>query len=221
MEQCFRKWGLPRTIKADHGRPFGDPQTTSVPELSLWFIGLGIKPEWTRIACPRDNATVERLQRTTALWSEPERCCSVEQLQKRLTQAGVVQREKYSLRRHKSKNRKELYASLWNNKRRYKKENFSINKVYAFLKQVNFVRRVSKSGTFNFFNQSVYVGVAYKYQELTIRLNQKKLCWTLAGRSEEVFASFTADNFCEKQVRSLKVSQFRVLKVTKLSVANK
>src|SRR5437867_5557619 len=72
--RCFRRWGLPRAIKVDNGKPFGDPQRTSVPELALWLCGLGVGVIWNPPRSPRDNAKVERMQGTTAAWAEVEKC---------------------------------------------------------------------------------------------------------------------------------------------------
>ena len=60
MKQIFEQWGLPSYIRVDNGKPFGDPQRCSIPELGLWLIGLGIEVVWNRPRTPKDNATVER-----------------------------------------------------------------------------------------------------------------------------------------------------------------
>src|SRR3954468_9301443 len=68
MKQLFEQWGLPSYIRVDNGKPFGDPQRCSVPELALWLIGLGIEVVWNRPRTPKDNAKVERMQATTSRW---------------------------------------------------------------------------------------------------------------------------------------------------------
>ena len=90
---------MPRAIKVDNGRPLGDMQRTSVPELALWLIGLGIKMIWNPPRSPRCNAKVERMQATTARWVEVKSCRSCGELQQKLDQAARLQREHYRPRR--------------------------------------------------------------------------------------------------------------------------
>ena len=66
LQQSFEQWGLPKSIKVDNGKPFGDPQRSSVPVLALWLIGLGVEVIWNPPRSPRANAKVERMQGTTS-----------------------------------------------------------------------------------------------------------------------------------------------------------
>ena len=167
MKQIFEQWGLPRYIRVDNGKPFGDPQRCSIPELGLWLIGLGITVVWNRPRSPKDNATVERMQSTTSRWAEVEQCDSCTVLQQRLDKAGTVQREQYQVRRLGGKSRKELYPELWNNSRIYKsKEAFDISRVCTYLSQVRFTRKTNKKGTFTFYAQRVYAGHSYIHQSV-------------------------------------------------------
>jgi hypothetical protein len=218
--RCLQRWGLPRSIKVDNGKPFGDPQGGSVPELALWLIGLGIEVVWSRPHTPRDNASVERMQRTTAQWSEPARCCTPAQLQKRLDAAALIQREKYTLRRQGGKSRRQIYPSLRSNPRIYQSRGFDIEKVYEYLKKKVFTRKVSKNGYFSFYAQSVYVGTAFKNQSLNLRLDPQKMHWKIVDDTNQAIGTFQADNFCEKRIRQLNVCQNKILKVSKLIVAN-
>jgi hypothetical protein len=220
LMRSFKKWGLPRKIKVDNGKPFGDPQRSSVPEVALWLIGLGIDMIWNHPRCPRDNATVERMQRTTAQWAEPGGCRSSGELQKRLNEVEHIQTKHYGLRRFKGKTRRELYPGLWSNPRSYEHIHFSIKKVYAYLKNIVFVRRVSKSGCLCFYAQSVYVGTQYKNQDITVVLDPKKLCWKLTNPQGQTFACLSADNFCQSAVQNLNVCRKRNVKIVKLIVAD-
>jgi hypothetical protein len=219
--QCsFRKWGLPRAIQVDNGKPFGDPQRSSVPELALWLIGLGIAVVWSRVRTPKDNASVERMQRTTAAWAAPQECNSLQEVQHRLTAVAQLQREKYTLRRNKGKTRRQLYACLWRNRRTYQSRGFAIEKVYAYLQHLLFVRRVSKSGSFTFYSQSVYIGTSYKNQDLVIEWYKPKSCWKLATLDGKGLGYFAGDNFSSSAIKKLKVCRSRSLTVVKLQDAS-
>jgi hypothetical protein len=218
----FRRWGLPRVIQVDNGKPFGDPQRASVPELALWLIGLGIKVVWSRIRTPKDNATVERMQRTTACWSEPQQCHSLEELQLKLNQIGSIQRDRYTLKRRRGKTRGELYAALGRNRRRYcSNRSFDVKKVYTYLQKLVFVRRVSKGGCFTFYAQSVYVGTRYKNQDLLIKFNGRKGCWQLTTPEGKPLGHFSADNFSPTALKKLNVCRQRNLKVVQVHDAEK
>src|SRR4051794_26093841 len=170
MEQIFEQWGLPKYIRVDNGKPFGDPQRCSIPELGLWLIGLGIAVVWNRPRSPKDNATVERMQSTTSRWAEVEQCDNCTALQQRLNKAAIIQREQYQVRRLGCKSRKELYPELWNNSRIYNsKEAFDISRVCTYLSQVRFTRKTNKTGAFTFYAQRVYVGRSHVYQTLCLQ----------------------------------------------------
>jgi hypothetical protein len=221
LRRSFQRWGLPRHIKADNGKPLGDPQKSSIPELSLWFIGLGISVVWNRLRTPKDNASVERMQRTTACWAEPQKCSTVEELQTRLRQAALLQTEKYELRRRAAKTRRQLYASLWNNKRTYKSSGFDIKRVYAYLQNLSFVRRVSKSGGFTFYAQCIYIGTQYQHQDLILKFNSRKVCWKVMAPGGAFIGCLPADNFSATAIKKLHVCRARNLKVVKLHGVNK
>lgn len=215
----FKHWGLPRKIKVDNGKPLGDPQRSSLPELVLWLVGLGVEVEWIAPRAPRQNATVERMQRTTAQWAEPERCNTQGQLQQRLDHLVALQTSHYPLHRKAGKNRQQLYPSLWANPRRYTKSSFHIKKVYAYLQKTHFVRRVSKNGCISFYAQSIFVGTAYQNQDLSLRFSARKMCWNLVDQTGVCIATVPAENFSKSAIEQLNVCRKRSLKATKLPVA--
>jgi hypothetical protein len=174
MRRCFKRWGLPRSIKVDNGKPFGDPQRTSVPELALWLVGLGVKVKWNPPRSPRSNAKVERMQATTATWAEVTSCWDCRSLQQRLDKAALIQRENYELRRLRGKSRKQLYAALWTNRRSYGRSSFDINRVYRYLKEVTFKRRIGKAGRLTFYAHKIYVGATHKSKLVDITFDAKK-----------------------------------------------
>lgn len=65
LEQCFRRYGLPRAILSDNGAPFASvhaPRRFSV--LSAWLVRLGIRPLFTQPRHPEQNGRHERMHRT-------------------------------------------------------------------------------------------------------------------------------------------------------------
>jgi putative transposase len=63
MTPLFRRAGLPAIIRVDNGAPFGGKGALGLSRLSVWWLRLGIKVEFTRRARPGDNAAHEQLHR--------------------------------------------------------------------------------------------------------------------------------------------------------------
>ena len=212
LVHTFEQWGLPRCIKADNGAPLGDPQRMSVPVLALWLIGVGIEMVWSRPRTPRDNATVERMQATTSRWVEVEKCSSCQELQQKLDEAAVLQREKYPVKRLKAQSRKQVYPELWTNNRGYSPASFELPRVYQYLSKLVFVRKVNNDGTFNFFNQNVYVGWAHRGKTLSLHFDLPHQHFNISDDKGHIIATLQADNFSAEHIVNLTVSTYQYVK---------
>jgi len=202
---------MPKTVRVDNGRPFGDPQRSSIPVLALWLIGLGIEVIWNRVRCPKDNATVERMQATSSRWAEAEQCSDCTQLQNHLDQAARVQREQYQVRRMGYKNRKELYPAVWNNTRVYSSSAFDLLRVKDYLGKVTFVRKVSKKGCINFYAQKILVGGCYHNSYVWLHYDAQTNSFRVEDENKIAIGCFTADNFSQPNIMNLSVCQNRYL----------
>jgi len=60
MQRLFRARGLPEAIRVDNGSPFGGKGALGLSRLSVWWLRLGIRVEFTRRARPGDNAAHEQ-----------------------------------------------------------------------------------------------------------------------------------------------------------------
>lgn len=216
LRRCFKQWGLPKAVRLDNGRPLGDPQRSSVPELDLWFIALGIEVKWNQPASPRQNAKVERMQQTTAQWAEVVQCTTCLQLQQHLDRVALMQRERYGVRRLQGKSRKQCYGALWQNPRPYERRCFNAARVYAYLGKVTFMRKVSKSGFFTFYAQRVYVGTRYRAQTLAIGFDALCKRFWVSEPAQKAFAFFAADNFSARAIQTLQVCRLRTIKCSNL-----
>jgi hypothetical protein len=63
MKACFGRYGLPLTMRVDNGAPFGNRGPRGLSQLSVWWLRLGIKVEFTRPARPQDNGAHEQMHR--------------------------------------------------------------------------------------------------------------------------------------------------------------
>ena len=64
FKRIFRQYGIPQIIRVDNGTPFAAMGLAGLSKLSVWWIELGIRVEFTRKGCPRDNGSHERMHRT-------------------------------------------------------------------------------------------------------------------------------------------------------------
>jgi hypothetical protein len=188
--KVFWQWGLPRCIKVDNGRPFGDPQLQVVPILALWLIGLGIKVIWNRPRQPTDNAIVERGQGVLNCWIEPEKCGSVDELQKKLLEEARFQREVYPVQRLGNKTRVEYFPQLMQPGSPYRPKDFQLKRVLDFLAEGQWERTVSSVGQFRHYGQRMQAGMKHKNQQISIKLDAAANEWMVFDRKGECIGRF-------------------------------
>jgi putative transposase len=77
MTRLFQARGVPEAIRVDNGSPFGGKGALGLSRLSVWWLRLGIRVEFTRRARPGDNAAHEQFhgcyQREVVAESAPNR----------------------------------------------------------------------------------------------------------------------------------------------------
>jgi hypothetical protein len=200
----------------DNGKPFGDPQRSSVPELALWLIALGVKVIWNRPRSPRDNAKVERMQGTTSRWAGIQSCCNCTELQSRLDEVAQLQRETYQVKRLGYQSRKQCYPQLWSNSRTYSSQCFEVSRVECYLSQVTFVRKVTSRGLFSFYAQSVYIGYAHRAKTISLSYDATHKQFMIAEPDGSIIACLAADNFSSQNIEGLSVCQNRYVKCSNL-----
>ena len=59
----FQRHGLPVVIRVDNGGPFASNGPAGLSRLSVWWLRLGIRVEFTRPGCPQDNGAHEQFHR--------------------------------------------------------------------------------------------------------------------------------------------------------------
>ncbi len=64
FRHLFRTHGLPQKIRTDNGHPFASTAIANISQLSVWWISLGIWPEFIEPASPYQNGRHERMHRT-------------------------------------------------------------------------------------------------------------------------------------------------------------
>lgn len=62
--RAFQEYGLPARIRSDNGVPFATQALGRLSALSVWWIRLGILPDFIEPASPQQNGRHERMHRT-------------------------------------------------------------------------------------------------------------------------------------------------------------
>lgn len=64
FEKVFAEYGLPEVIRVDNGSPFASTAAGRLSRLSVWWMTLGIEPQFITPGCPEQNGAHERMHRT-------------------------------------------------------------------------------------------------------------------------------------------------------------
>ncbi|MEO1401596.1 MAG: hypothetical protein AAFV72_10170 [Cyanobacteria bacterium J06635_1] len=195
MQRWFEQWGRPAQMQLDHGQPWQSGRSDLPSLFELWLIGLGIEVVWSRPCRPQDNGIVERSHRTTQAWSAPAYCRDLEHLQYSLDEAARVQRQLYPT--ETGTTRLQRYPQLLACPRPYQinkePQLWSLQRVYSFLAQGCWQRKVDASGRISLYNHNYTVGRALGGQMLWVRFEPTTGEWlycnekgVIVGRSQSL-----------------------------------
>jgi transposase InsO family protein len=71
--RLFREFGLPKRIRTDNGAPFASNALGRLSRLSVWFVQLGILPQFIEPASPQQNGRHENMHLVLKRRSRPPR----------------------------------------------------------------------------------------------------------------------------------------------------
>jgi hypothetical protein len=206
LRRQFRRWGRPQAVRVDNGPPWGNWNDLPVA-LALWLMGLGIQVYWNDPGRPQQNAKVERSQGTGKRWAEPQRCASVEQLQRNLDEADHIQRECYPAVGELS--RLAAFAELRHSGREYsqawEQAHWSFERVVNYLKEFVVPRRVRRQGSVSVYEQDYYVGVAYRGQTLLVQFDPTDTSWVICDASGQQLRRHPAREINREQIVKLQL----------------
>jgi len=204
--KVFKEMGIPKNIKIDNGRPFGDPQMELITPLVLWLTGMGINIIRNRPKRPTDNAVVERSQGVMGKWTEYKKCKNTDELQSRLLREAKFHNFHFPIRRKGNKTRIELYPNMQKTQTRWKASNFELKKVLDLMAKGSWERKVSSNGQIGFYGQRFSVGQKYRHQIVSIKLNTAQNKWFIYDASG-VLIKKRSSPFCIENIWKLDFSQ--------------
>lgn len=184
LRLAFADWGLPKSLQVDHESVFYD-NTSKSPfptRFQLWLLALGVSLQFGRVGCPTDQGMTERshqlwykqvLQGATfnnwdALYMKLRERRDF--LNCHLPCASLNQQPPLRVfpdAHHSSRN----YRPEWEH------DMLDLDRIYAYLAEGRWFRKISDNGTFSLGAQVYYVGQQWKHRqaEITFQPDSKYL----------------------------------------------
>lgn len=178
------------------------PSRESFSVLHLCLVAHGIHLKLNPPRTPTRNAKVERNQGTTSRWSEVTKCKDYLDLQIRLNQAVVDQRENYPTRVCQGKTRIEAYPELKSNPVRFNPWDFDVKRIYRFLAKGEWIRKVSDRGVLVLFGNKYQLTARNKEKEVIARMNPTDGTWHFFDKAGKFLLSLPAKGISEIRLKS-------------------
>jgi hypothetical protein len=207
LRSAFVRWGLPRRLRVDNGKPWGS-WSDLPPALALWLIGLGIDMLWNDPCCPQQNGVVERSQGTAKRWAEPHACQTLAELQARLDADDALQRERYPWAQGRS--RGQLFPGLAHSGRPYREADeagaWCLERVRAHLAGYAVPRRVDGQGKVSVYNRNLYVGVMHGRQQVCVQFDPDQGHWLISDSAGRQLRTQPAPEISAESIRGLRLA---------------
>lgn len=210
LREAFATWGRPDRLRVDHGSPWGSWNDLP-PPLALWAIGLGIAMHWNRPRHAQENGKVERCHGVLAGWVEPTTCPDAATLQTRVTAASRMQREVYPAVQGQA--RRVAFPGLTASDHPYTPATeaalFDQRRVWRYLAERVWRRRVDKVGRISLYNRPLGVGRAWAGQEVVVGFDADAAAWIVQDAAGHLIRRWPAPELSRARIRRLDVSQPR------------
>jgi len=164
FERVFEEYGLPEIIRSDNGKPFASRGAGGLSSLSVWWVIIGIRPEFIAKGHPEQNGVHERMHLTLKKEATVPASRNLREQQRRF---DIWMKEFNEKRPHEAIEMKVPAQEYCSSTREYERgEN---NK-----KQIKYpdgykVRRVRRNGEIRWKGKMRFVGVALKGVKVGIK----------------------------------------------------
>lgn len=201
MRYVLWRWGRINFFRVDNGSPFGDPSRQAFSALHLCLVAHGIHLKLNPARSPTKNAKVERSQGTTARWSEPAKCKDYQELQVRLDEAVMIQREKYPSRVCNGKTRMDCYPTLGNNPHQFDCSDFEVQRVYQLLEKGEWNRKASDRGVVTHFGRKYQIKFRNRGKKVLVSFDPKRVEWIFTDRQNQVLIKLPAKGLSINEIK--------------------
>lgn len=206
LSTVFTRWGKAGAFRVDNGAPLGNPKMSSTPTLALWLIANDVDVIWNKPRSPQKNPKVERMQGTSSRWVNIESCANLTELQKRLDEEALVQREKYPVKRLADKTRLDTFPQLSTIPRPFNASDFDPQRAYQFLAKKTYIRTTDRAGCLMIYSVTYNLSAKNKKQTISIKFLplSQEWCFYL---DDKIIATKKAENLNPDRIRYLTVCQ--------------
>jgi hypothetical protein len=192
LRLAFTDWGLPQRLQTDHGPALADPHTVSPfpTRLHLWLLALGVELVFGRPARPTDQAMTERSHQ---LWTA--HCLLGQHYPTWQALYGALRRHRDFLNTHlpcaslDHQPPLRMFPAARHSTRPYRPEweaeLLDVERVYAYLAQGRWFRRVAANGIFSLGGYAYLAGRTRAGQQIEITFDatdQRLCCHDAAGQ---------------------------------------
>jgi hypothetical protein len=210
LRKAFGRWGMPLRLRVDNGTPWGSLGDLPT-DLALWLLGLDIETWTNPPRRPQENGVVERSQGTGKRWAEPGACTDATELQQRLREMDLIQREEYPSLAGRS--RLAAYPELKHSGRPYcrswERMHWSLDRVLAHLAGYVVPRKVDKSGTVSLYNRNHYVGKLHAGKQVYVALDPLRREWVISDERGHQLRAQPAEQISRQRIATLTVTSRR------------
>ena len=210
LRQAFGRWGRPEAFRVDNGVPWGSWGDWPT-DLALWILGLGVLVFWNRPRQPQENGKVERSQGTGRRWAEPHTCTTRAELQRRLEEMDLIQREEYPSIDGQS--RLAAFPTLSRSSRPYsrswERRSWDLECVRSHLSCSAVVRRVDVKGQVSLYNRGRYVGKQYAGQDVYVVFDPLDHQWVASDSDGRAVRAWPAEEISRERINRLEVTHRR------------
>jgi hypothetical protein len=208
LRKWFEEWGLPKAIRVDNGDPWAT--RSDIPSaLALWLTGLGVKVLLNRPRHSTDNGIVERDHGVLARWVEADKAPHRQGLQQQLDWAMRMQRERYPAIAGQS--RLHAYPDLQRNPRSYSQvqeaQLWDIQRVYDFIGNIIWTRRVDKVGRVSLFSTAYSVGRASAGQQVNIHFDIPTREWVIENEQGHLLKRYLSQEITPERIQNLNLAK--------------
>jgi hypothetical protein len=208
LRRLFARWGLPDRLRLDNGYPWGASSLGGLPpDLILWLLGL--EPIRNRPRHCEENGKVERGHGVLKAWAEPARCADTPDLARRLTWAATMQRAYYPALAGRS--RQAAYPAVVRGGRPYDPATepavWDVSRVWAYLAQGVWPRRVDRHGHISLYNRSIPVGRTATGTEVQVRFAATDQHWVISDATGNVLRRHPAPELAADRICTLAVTR--------------